>query len=90
MGHQIIKQPDGKYALFSSVVDGFTMIDATREELAGYFGDKSRAELEKSVAQKCNALDNGERPYAQFTMTYEEALAEHVKNHGALSTQEGE
>ena len=33
MGHQIIKQPNGLFAVWSTIVDDFVMVDATPEEI---------------------------------------------------------
>ena len=77
MGQQIVKQPDGRYAIFSSVVDDFIVIDATPRELIDYWVGCERERLTKKVTETCAALDRGERPYAQFTMNWDEAN-EHI------------
>jgi hypothetical protein len=33
MAWRVVKQPSGRYAIFSEVVDNFTLIDATRDEM---------------------------------------------------------
>ena len=80
MGQQIIKQPDGKYALFSSVVNSFVMVDATREEMIGYFGNKAKKEAESVTAKVIVDLEAGKRPYYQFTMSWEEASKKQKEN----------
>lgn len=37
MGQHIVKQPDGKYAIFSSNVDRFIAYDATADEIREHF-----------------------------------------------------
>jgi hypothetical protein len=73
MGRQIIKQPDGKYAVWSSVVDDFVMLDATAEELAADAGDKAKQAAERETREIIRQLDEGQKPYHQFTMSWEEA-----------------
>ncbi len=79
MGQQIIRQPDGKLAVFSTVVDGFLLFDATPEEViewraqcaADNARERTRAELER-------VLDvENPKPYLRFTLTWGEALALH-------------
>ena len=56
MSRQIIKQPNGKYALFSSVVDDFVLIDADPneivEELVAYY----ELEARRQDCWRCSAL----------------------------------
>lgn len=75
MGHQIIKQPDGKLAVFSSVVDDWIIAGATREELGDYYAEDAARKARESALQACDAVLDGEprAVYYQFTMSYEEA-----------------
>lgn len=83
MGIQIIKQPNGLYAQFSSVVDDFVMYDATPEDiLADWIEDAKRnygEKLDKIIKQ----LEAGEKPYYQFTMTFDDAIDRIKDVHGA-------
>lgn len=58
MAWRIVKQPNGKYARFSEVVDDFTHYDMTREQALElcqeYLG---RADSETKVANADNASD---------------------------------
>jgi uncharacterized protein YcgI (DUF1989 family) len=78
MGSQIIRQPDGKYCMFSSICDDFTVVDATGEEivdiLAKWAAEEARKRSKMSSLQILAALDAGDKPYHQFTMTYWEAV----------------
>lgn len=73
MGRQIIQQPDGKFSVFSSNVNHFVVQDATQEEITELFAeeaaDRSRAEIREIFAK----IEKGEKPYYQFTMTWDEA-----------------
>lgn len=74
MGHQIIKQPNGKYAIWSSGVDNFIVLDATETEVVDEMVDMYRRAVSVDVGQKIAALDRGEKPYMQFTLSWEDAL----------------
>jgi hypothetical protein len=76
MGHQIIKQPDGKLCVFSTVVDAIVIEDATEQDLLDYYvaqaAAKERDRVKKIIRNV--QLGNPEDSYYQFTMSYEEAV----------------
>lgn len=86
MGQQIIQQPDGRLAVFSSITDTFIVVDATPDELVEWRAEEAaekareqtRRELEKVLAGDSRAV------YFQFAMTWEEAAAEDRENGGDL------
>lgn len=80
MVQQIIKQPNGLFAVFSFVVDAFVVFEATPQEIEAYFIEEAAGDLRKRVREKISALERGEKPYYQFTMTWKQALREHLKN----------
>ncbi len=82
MGKQIIEQPNGKYAVWSSNVDNFICYDCTREELIEGFMEEARRDIEKNVDDVLEKLRCGERPYYQFTKTLEEAIEKGRIIHG--------
>lgn len=84
MGRQIIKQPNGKYAVLSSVVDDFVIIDATPEEIIDAWATEERERLRKRVGEIIGQLEVGAKPYHQFTMTFEEACAAVQAEHGPV------
>lgn len=43
MGQQIIRQPDGRLAVFSSVVDAFIVVDATPEKILDWRAEEAAA-----------------------------------------------
>lgn len=75
MGQQIIRQPDGELAVFSSNTDTFIIVDATPEELIEWRAEEAaerareqtRRELDKVLAGESRAV------YHQFTLTWNEA-----------------
>ena len=75
MSQQIIKQPDGLYALFSTEIDNFILTDVTPEMIVEYLSAIQKQEIETDVAKIITSLEKGKKPYYQFTLTYEEAIA---------------
>lgn len=88
MGNQIIRQPNGKYAIFSSVVDDFTWTDCTLADLQMIYGSRAYENARKHVDEVIEKLENGEKPYHQFTMTYEEAQKTIAFRHGKDDDEE--
>lgn len=75
MGEQIIKQPDGKLAVFNSSVDDFTGWDLTPEELIEWRAEQAAEEARRTARLYIDRVLSGEsRPYAQFTMTWDQAV----------------
>lgn len=72
MGHQIIKQPNGKFAVWSSGVDDFILIDATPEEIVQDYVEKESERIRKEVADIVTALERGGKPSG---MTFDKAVA---------------
>ena len=75
MGHQIIRQPDGKLAVFSSVVDSWIIMDATPEDLGDYYAEKAAEDARRDVARILGHVLAGEprKVYCQFARTFDEA-----------------
>ncbi len=82
MGHQIIKQPDGKFCVFSTVVDDFVMADATPAEIIEDYVEHERQRITEDVSRIVGQLEAQQKPYYQFTMTYEEACRKIDTVHG--------
>jgi hypothetical protein len=78
MAHQIIRQPDGRLATFSSNVGDWVVYDATPEELEDYYAERAAQEARERARETITAVLAGEArtKYLQFTMTYEEACEE--------------
>lgn len=75
MGQQIIKQPDGKLAVFSSITDTFIVVDATPEEILDWRAEEAaQAARERTKRELDHVLTGNPRAaYFQFAMTWEEA-----------------
>lgn len=76
MSNQIIKQPNGKWCIWSSVVDAITVYEATEEEIIEEFAEMAAEEVRRTVKWKFDYIKaNPDSGYFQFTVTFEEALA---------------
>lgn len=82
MGRQIIKQPNGKYCIYSSIVDSITYYDMTREDIITEWVKEEKEKIEERVNEVVEALEEGGKPYFQFTKTYEEMIKSIREIHG--------
>ena len=82
MGRQIIKQPNGKYCIFSTVVDNVIYYDCTPEKIIEHWTKEAALEIEGKVNNIISGLNNGENPYHQFTMSYDDMIQTIKQNHG--------
>ena len=80
MSHQFIKQPNGKWALWSTVVDDFLMVNATKEQIIKY-ELKRIIEVEK---EECNRIFTAIEEKGRYfsMMTWEEAQETREEIHG--------
>lgn len=88
MSWQIIKQPNGKYALWSSVVDNFVMYDATEQDIIDEFVDRERERVQRNVQEILDKIKAGEKAYYQFTMSFDEAIETIRERHGDKECEE--
>jgi hypothetical protein len=83
MGHQVIKQPDGLYAVFSSVVDSWILYDCTRQDVIDYYVKQAAKDAKRNTARILDAIEEDPREaYYQFTMSFEEANRMSVEHGG--------
>lgn len=82
MGHQIIKQPDGLYAVWSTIIDDFILRDANTETLIEFMTREAITKLVDDVWRVIHALEKGGKPYYQFTKTWETACQRRADVHG--------
>ena len=86
MGWQVIKQPNGLYAIWSTIVDGITMWDATEADIVQAFVDDAAEQARASAhstLRDLNALPKGQRMFGRW-LTWREAKRRHKEVHGAL------
>jgi len=86
MGHRIVKQPSGKYAIWSTIVDDFIATDATREEIINDYISERDTSLREEQSKKLNdimdKLDAGEKPCGGYDHSWQHDLAWAVFIHG--------
>ncbi len=71
---QIIKQPNGKYCVFSTVVDNITDYDMSIDDIVDKWTKQYREEIIEKINSIVTKLENDEKPYYQFTMSFDEML----------------
>lgn len=77
-----MQQSNGLYAVWSSVVDDFVLLDATRDEIIEDFCEAERERITRQVNCIVTELSKGGRPYFQFTKTFDECIAIIRELHG--------
>ena len=82
MSHQIIKQPNGKFSIFSTVVDHIVLYDATPDDIVAFYLKKELDDIKQRVNKVCSEWDNDEDPYGLDTMYWEDVLDEIEACHG--------
>lgn len=75
---QIIKQPNGKFAIFSN--DNLIIVDMTPDEVEAEFVRRATEDAQREVNRVLSSLNAGGFPYHQFTMSFADAVATHKKN----------
>lgn len=89
MGHQIIQQPDGHYAIYSPTTGRITLRDATEPDIINWHAHHAAQEARTTATRHLNFIKTGHphRAYHQFTITWDEAL-EADRNHRDTTTSE--
>ena len=83
MGYQVIKQPDGRYAIFSSYTDTWCESNADRDEVFDWFAERAKEESDRQMMRVMEAVDTDPRQaYYQFAMSFEEANAKSIAHGG--------
>lgn len=59
MGIRIFQQPDGQYAVLSSVVDDFLLEDATEEEVREWYIERRKQRAEENVDEMLEDARDG-------------------------------
>lgn len=89
MGQQIIQQPDGKLAVFSTVVDAFIVVDATPEEIVEWRAEEAAERAREQTRRELDKVLAGDSrgAYFQFAKTWEEAAELDREHGGELATE---
>lgn len=81
MARQIIKQPNGKLAIWSSIVDNFIITDATPEEYIQFRIAEESERVRKDITEIVDKLEAGTK-IGYYNLSWEEALEEIKERHG--------
>jgi hypothetical protein len=88
MGRRIVKQPNGLYAVYSTVIDGFIITNSTKEELIEDFVQEKREEITEMIEASIEVMNTGERNYqAMPVMKFEDAFHVHNQRHDPISLE---
>lgn len=84
MAYQVIRQPSGKLAVFSTGADRWAVYDAEPEEIVEWFAQRAADNARLSARETVNVVlaGNPRQIYAQFAMTFEEANAKSAEDGG--------
>lgn len=73
--HRILQQPDGRYAVWSTIVDDFILEDARERDLINWYtGRATTAEAEHITDRIDEIEEHGEVREYRGISTYEEAI----------------
>jgi hypothetical protein len=72
LGHQIIKQPNGKFCVFSTIVDDLILYDGTPKEIEDYYAEEAAEKARDDTRKAIAAVLAGEQTkiYHQFAMEW--------------------
>jgi hypothetical protein len=82
MGNQIIKQPDGRLAVFSTTTGAFAVYDATPEEIADWFARQAAQDAHREATRTANLVSNGSDAYGGLGMSWAEASLMNERHSG--------
>lgn len=76
---QILKQPNGLYAEYSTIVDAFVLMDATKEDIIVEAEREAARVAREGCERAFERLEKG-FPLSPFAVTWEEAVRNHNKS----------
>jgi len=79
MGHLIVKQPDGKYAIWATTIDDFVVLSASAEEVVSFEADIAKREREEMVRDQIKKADG---TFIRPIFTWDESLEHRERVHG--------
>lgn len=76
MGRRYLKQPDGKYAVWSTVVDDFIFRDMDADMVREWYVKQEAEKAREHINDRIETWENGESPYPgdAHPRTFEEAV----------------
>lgn len=89
MGYQVIRQPDGHFAVYSSTTDTIAVWNATADQVVDWFVDRAVERARREAGRIVGHVATGEprKAYYQFVMTWDEAL-QSDREHGGEAWRE--
>ena len=92
MARTVIKQPNGNYAVFSTVIDDFIMVNATKQEIIDADIEEARERINEKYDEMFKYFDKDEHApvYLNHHMTWEEAMERVVDIHGGDAAEQSE
>lgn len=85
MGQQIIQQPDGRLAVFSSITDTFIIMDATPEEIIEWRAQEAAEQARgRTKTELDKVLANPQTAYGRRALAWEEASRLNQEHEGDL------
>ena len=82
MGRQIIKQPNGRFCVFSSIVDNVIWYDMEQKDIVEYMVKEFEEDKTIEVKGIIDQLNIDEKPYLIFTKSYDEMISTIKDVHG--------
>lgn len=74
MTHRYVQQPNGKYAVWSSVVGDFIMSDLSAHQLREWYVGRETVKAYEHIDGVIGDWENGERPYRSYPKNYEDCI----------------
>ena len=84
MGYCLIKQPDNRYAVYSTYSDTFKLVDATAQEIVDYYVEKAKVDAEESTKRDLEMIDDQPKRF----MSWKEAVRGHQRHKENCGSQE--
>jgi hypothetical protein len=75
VGRQIIQQPNGQFAIFSTFNDQIILWDATQNGVVDFFVTEAAEDARASTLRLIELVTSGVQARHPFALTWEEALA---------------
>ncbi|MFI2213047.1 hypothetical protein [Streptomyces sp. NPDC020141] len=75
MAEQIIQQPDGRFAIFSSVTDTFIFVNGTPDEIVAFRVEEAAERAREQARRELDFVTAGNPRgvYRQFALTWDDA-----------------
>lgn len=85
----IVKQPNGKFCVYSTIADDCIMWDMTPEDIINEYVNEYRQEISNKITEDVSELNKGGKPYGQFTRTFE-GIVEDLEREVAYGNRKSE